>query len=242
MIKDLKDFLPDPDDLEDFPVEEIGQRILKWIAACDEWRNSKFSPDNTLADAFISPYCGLPKLLPVTRLLNEAWAWLEHEGLLAPDDWRGWFRISRRGREVLKELEKEPRSAFLSSKILPKDSLHPVLKTKAWPVFLRGDFDTAVFAAMKEVEVQVRVAGGFGNENYGVDLMREAFHPEKGPLRDPGAAKSEREAVAHLFAGAIGTFKNPGSHRNVDFDDPHRAAEAILFANLLLKIVDERRT
>jgi len=241
IIPDLKNFLPEPQDLEDFPIEEIGPRLLKWIAASEEAWNGKFNPLSLFSGDLVAPYSGREKLQRSQLLLSEAWTWLDHEGMFVPDDWRGWFRFSRRGRQCLAELAKGSVSTLLSGKILPKDSLHPTLRTKVWPIFVRGDFDTAVFAAMKEVEVQVRAIGSFDNNDYGVDLMRAAFHPEKGPLTDAEASKSEREALGHLFAGAIGTFKNPSSHRNVNFDDPHRAAEAIQFANLLLKIVAERQ-
>ena len=52
--------------------------------------------------------------------------------------------------------------------------------------------------------------------------------------------KGEREAVAHLFAGAIGLFKNPSSHRNIKpvFE---ATAELIYFANYLLRLVEEAR-
>jgi hypothetical protein len=81
---------------------------------------------------------------------------------------------------------------------------------------------------------------GFGNELVGTNLMRKAFHPETGPLTDKSAVPSEREAEMHLFSGAIGHAKNPGSHRDVTMA-PDEAARLIIFASYLLSIVEQRK-
>ena len=48
----------------------------------------------------------------------------------------------------------------------------------------------------------------------------------------------EQVATMELFAGAIGTFKNPASHRTVDYSDPTEAAEVVLLADLLMRLLD----
>lgn len=78
--------------------------------------------------------------------------------------------------------------------------------------------------------------------------MRVQVSP--GPLRSRicgafcGSDTWPRSAVARgeaaLYAGAIGVVKNPTSHRQVEYDDPTEAAEAVLLAVLLLRLLDRR--
>ena len=77
------------------------------------------------------------------------------------------------------------------------------------------------------------------NELVGVDLMRKAFNPDNGELTDMSCIKAEREATSHLFAGAIGLFKNPSSHRDVNWQDPGECVELIYLANHLLRLVEK---
>ena len=107
-------------------------------------------------------------------------------------------------------------------------------------MFIRGEYDTAVFQAFKEVEVAVRIAGGFSPLDIGEKLMRKAFDINDGPLTDNSLPEAERLALQHLFAGASGSYKNPQRHRNVSIVDPTEAVEMIILASHLLKIVDSR--
>jgi len=52
----------------------------------------------------------------------------------------------------------------------------------------------------------------FRATDVGVQLMRAAFDETPAPS-DPNEPDPERGALAHVFAGAIGFFKNPPSHR-----------------------------
>lgn len=129
--------------------------------------------------------------------------------------------------------------AYRDAAVLPVGLVHPVILPKAHPPFLRGDYEVAVFAAMRAVEVAVRKAGGFPDNELGVDLMRKAFHNKTGPLTDKKVVDAEREAISHLFAGASGAAKNPPSHREVEMNRAE-AARLILFASHLMSIVDDR--
>ena len=59
-------------------------------------------------------------------------------------------------------------------------------------------------------------------------------------MTDAKAGKAEREALAHLFAGAIGSYKNPQSHRHAGVPTADKAAEMIIIASHLLRIVESR--
>jgi uncharacterized protein (TIGR02391 family) len=174
----------------------------------------------------------------VGEALMEAWVWLEREGLLAPKPGtqREWVFVTRRGRQAASPVALK---AYQRSLLLPKRVLQPTIAQKVWATFLRGDYDTAVFQAFKEVEVTVREVGDYSREDIGVPLMRKAFAAGIGPLADHKAPLAEQEALAHLFAGAIGSYKNPHSHRHVPIG-AEEAFEMVVLASHLLGIVAQR--
>jgi uncharacterized protein (TIGR02391 family) len=107
--------------------------------------------------------------------------------------------------------------------------------------FLRLDYDTAVFQAFKEVEVAIRDAVQLPSELVGVKLARTAFATKEGALTRKEDPEAEQDALQHLFAGALGSYKNPHSHRSVALTDATDVAEMLMMASHLLRIVDSRR-
>jgi uncharacterized protein (TIGR02391 family) len=123
--------------------------------------------------------------------------------------------------------------------MLPKYLLHPIIAKKVEVAFQNAEYDTAVFQALREVEVAVRSISGFSPTDIGAALMRKAFDPKTGPLRDDTAIDMEKMAISEMFAGLVGAYKTPRSHRHVVLDAAE-AAEIIIFASHLLKIADAR--
>lgn len=186
-------------------------------------------------------YSGEINVADVAEVLMAGWMWLERECLIAPtpgDTSGNCFFVTRRG---LKLNESGDLTSYQNASLLSQDKLDPVLARKVSPLFIRGDYDTAVFQAFKEVEVRTRETAGLGNDLYGRDLMKAAFHPDTGILIDLDQERPERKALFLLFNGAIGLFKNPHSHRNVELDNPLEASELIGFANYLMRVIEDRK-
>jgi uncharacterized protein (TIGR02391 family) len=100
-----------------------------------------------------------------------------------------------------------------------------------------GEYEQAIFVAMKAVEVRVRKLGGYGDEVIGVPLMTQAFK-QGGPLADPDAPGGEVDGTMMLFRGAYAVLRNPSGHREVAFDDVTEASEAVTTVSLLMRMLD----
>lgn len=168
----------------------------------------------------------------VAQVVAEGWQWLLSEGFVArsAQSTGDWYKLTRRGRSV--DLDTHVADARALG-LLRTARLDADLQRAVVPSFRRGQYDLGVLAAMREVEDRVRHASRITGKS-GVDLMRAAFGTG-GPLEDATLPAGERKARADLFAGAFGVHRNPSGHQAVDYTDPQEAAEAVLFANNLLR-------
>jgi uncharacterized protein (TIGR02391 family) len=240
----LVDIIPEVDALLALEPDELGLRMLPVLASFRHpgmtLQPNQLFPTIAGSEHYAGQYPA-NRRSDVTLALTEAWAWLEGQGLLIRDPgYMGAHEIRKLSRRANRLAAEPDARRALSFRRIPKESLHPRIREDVWELFHRAKYDTAVFEAMKAVEVAVRAAAGYTDADYGADMIARAFHEDKGPLRDPNMQPAERSARRSLFVGAFGSYKNPHSHRNVALDDPDEAAEIVALACHLLRIVDSR--
>ena len=232
----LYSLVPDAKALLELEPEELAGVLVEYLNSLSTSEQRQLNRYNIGLPHTVQEY-PQDQQKELSQALMEAWVWLEREGLLVPRPGKrdGWVVISRRGQQLR---TRDQVDAYRRANWLPRQLLHPRIAQKVWASFLRGDYDTAVFQAFKEVEVEVRKVAKCADADIGVPLMRKVFR-EGGPLADAVALKAEQQALADLFAGAIGSYKNPHSHRSVTIESTE-AAEMIVLASHLLGIVDKR--
>lgn len=218
-------------ELQALPVDALAMLVLEAIGP-EGWNVDSFFKGAAAHQSGVYGQPGVPEKVA------DAWAGLEAHALVGPHPTQSSSPNARRVTQAGREALQSGLSRLKAGQRLDVD-LHPLL---AWTVrrqFLMGEFELAAFAALKEVEVRVRRMSDFSDEQVGVSLMAAAFNPKgPGPLADRNAEGGEQEAMMALYRGAIGVFKNPSSHRSVDYDDPVLAAEVVLLADLLMRLLD----
>lgn len=214
-----------PEQVMELPVDQLGLAVLSDLIETDEWNESSYL-------SFVDDHYKTTKVrLPIM----EALAWLRARGLTMPDVRQATAQaitVTRLGRQVHRE---GPRVFSATQRL--QTGLHPLVEEVARPQFLIGQYELAVVAAMKKVEIRVRALGRFTDADFGVSLMNKAFG-KSGPLTDPDQVSGEQEGTRALFAGTYAVFRNPTSHREVNFDDVTEAAEMVQIASLLMRILD----
>jgi len=215
------------DEVVAMPLDALALRVLRDVDETNEWNSY-----NWLQFAKQSGYASR---IDALRAFEEAWAWLRARALVAHDPGQSSETavfVTRRGRAALTQ----GLAVTRAEERLDID-LHPLIADTVRSQFLLTQYELAALAAFLQVEIRVRALGGFGDDVYGVELMRKAFGPT-GPLTDPAVPPGEQEGLRELISGAYRTFRNPASHRTVDLGDVTMASEVVLLGDLLLRMLD----
>ncbi len=149
---------PDVTDLLALEPEELAGVLLEIIPGISQ--SAGFTLGDFTAPMFPPQGGGYPPGAQdeIAVALAEALSWLVNQGIVIrnPTQPAEWYLLTRRGRALKTRADLE---AFRKGRTLPLDLLQQSLASKVHHLFLRGDHDTAVFQAFKEVEVAVRKAG-----------------------------------------------------------------------------------
>ncbi|MGW4059726.1 TIGR02391 family protein [Amycolatopsis sp. NPDC004747] len=214
------------------PVDELALAILADLVKTKEWNANNYL-NSCKQD---SRNLGYQRNQQAQEAVAEAMGWLRSQGMIAHtpanSDANAIF-VTRWGHEALKKTISE---VWAVNRL--QVHLHPLIERKARRQFLLGEYENAIFVALKAVEVRVRKLCGYGDEMIGVPMMTQAFKVG-GPLADPAAPTGEVEGTMALFRGAYAVLRNPSGHREVSFDDVTEASEAVMTASLLMRMLDK---
>jgi hypothetical protein len=183
-MKRLSDLIPNYEDVLRLEPEQLAGVLLEILLEIDGSDRQFLHCGNFFNQFIAAQNYPIARGGDVAQATLEAWMWLEREGFLIPrldNGIHGWVDLSRRAK---KAANRNGVAVYRKASLLPFPELHPTLASSVYPMFLRGDYDTAVFQAFKEVEISVRNAARLGNDRLGCNLMRDAFNPKNGPLID----------------------------------------------------------
>jgi uncharacterized protein (TIGR02391 family) len=219
-----------PQEAVQLPVDELAMLVLRDLASWHE--ANEYNYGNSLRQETNRGYAGNPD---ARKAVYEAIAWLHARGLIArkvEESSGNIIFVTRSGHQALGLSLPQIHAVERL-----QDNLHPLIEQRARRQFLLGEYEQAIFVAMKAIEVRVRRLAGYGDEMIGTDMMTKAFKAG-GPLADAEAPAGEVDGTMMLFRGAYAVLRNPSGHREVTFDDVAEASEAVMTASLLMRMLD----
>ncbi len=182
------------------PINSLAMEILRDYKQSGGWNR-----DNWMKE---SAQWGSAGSRDVQRALSEGWAWLISRGLVAWDPSQSSsdaYFVTRLGDEALAQgVTHMDAAARLGMQ------LHSSIAEVVERQFLLGEYELAVFAAMKAVEVRVRQMAGLPDGLLGTKLMQTAFGPsEPGPLVDNRSRGRRASGDDGTLQGRDGRLQEP---------------------------------
>ncbi|MBD2296237.1 hypothetical protein H6G06_22830 [Anabaena sphaerica FACHB-251] len=119
------------------------------------------------------------------------------------------------------------------------------LKMRCLPLLATGGsdpmlWDSVVRTAGVILEERLRDVGSISDPNLtGQGLVNKVFN-NNGTLASKFIVDSERQGYRDLYAGIVGSFRNPSAHKLID-PTPEEGGAFIIFLNLLLKKLEALR-
>lgn len=154
------------------------------------------------------------------------------------------FVLTQKAYNAVESNFNEPDTSFIKyiTPLADVSNLDNELKTRCLTILSAGSsdpkqWDSAVRTAGVILEERLRQKGQIGDLNTtGQNLVNKIFS-NNGTLANKFAVDSERQGYRDLYAGIIGTYRNPSAHRLID-PTPEEGGTFIMFVDLLLKKLD----
>lgn len=217
---------------------ELKKMFLRVLYECKYGRMQDHSWGvDSVVPAWINQYFKVSLTKDEIQLCLQGVEELRTSGFLVKDATQRsdvFLVLTPEGKELVeKQRDPEVQGIRLEQVVSDKELL-----SQCFTAFNDGNNEAAIFQAYKHVEERVRRAAEAAEKDIGVDLITKALHPQNGKLILPGCkVPAEQEGAYNLFKGAIQFFKNPSSHRTVNYENRNVAIEIIVLAELLLEIL-----
>lgn len=118
------------------------------------------------------------------------------------------------------------------------DLIRANLRARVLPPLLAGDYDMAITAACKEVEVRMRERAALSSADYGSRLARKFFEKVTSTALQRADRKGGLADEEHLFEGVFGLYRDRAVHEAPHVDSMEYALEVIIATSHLLRIVE----
>ncbi|HEY1728286.1 MAG TPA: TIGR02391 family protein [Candidatus Baltobacteraceae bacterium] len=112
------------------------------------------------------------------------------------------------------------------------------VRARVLPNLVSGEFDMAIAAAFKAVEVRMRERAGLSTSLYGSRLAKAFFARVEATSLQRSERKGQLADEEHLFEGLMGLYRDRAVHEIPHVDSMEYALEIIISAAHLLRIVD----